>query len=49
MYWFKKKNWNKENYKFNEKWNNMFYVKVEYGHFYVKKKSNKEINRYIKF
>ena len=34
LYWFKKINWNKENYKFNEKWNNIFYVRVKYDHFF---------------
>jgi hypothetical protein len=26
IYWFKKKNWNRENDKFNEKWNNISVV-----------------------
>jgi hypothetical protein len=26
IYWFKKKDWNKENVKFNEKWNNISVV-----------------------
>jgi hypothetical protein len=46
--------YNQKNDKFNEKWYNIFhirvkhghllYARVKHGHFYVKKKSNKKIN-----